>query len=164
MATASTNLSHFNPEDLPNAENFRIGIAVAEWNSEITEALYTGAVETLRACGVQSRHIIKHKVPGTLELTYVCKLMCERKDFDAVIAIGVVIQGETRHFDFVCQSVTHGITELNLRYNTPVIYCVLTDNNINQSMARAGGKHGNKGVEAAIAALKMGGLNRLVQP
>lgn len=161
MATTGNNLSHFDPRDLPQAEDFRIGIAISEWNDEITEALYEGAVETLRACGVQARNIIRIPVPGAVELTYACKSMCVRGDFDAIIAIGVVIQGETKHFDFVCQSVTHGITELNLCYDTPVIFCVLTDNNITQSRARAGGIHGNKGVEAAVAALKMGGLKRL---
>lgn len=158
MATAGKNLSLFDPKDFPKAASYRIGLVQSEWNREITDALYQGAVDTLRACAVKERNIHHLVVPGAVELTYACKSLCDRGDLDAVIAIGVVIQGETKHFDFVCQSVTHGITELNLQYATPVIFCVLTDNNIEQSRARAGGIHGNKGVEAAVAALRMAAI------
>ncbi|MGB0177933.1 MAG: 6,7-dimethyl-8-ribityllumazine synthase, partial [Owenweeksia sp.] len=101
-------------------------------------------------------------VPGTFELPFGAKLLCEKDIFDAVIVIGCVIQGETKHFDFVCQGVTHGISQLNLDYDTPVIFCVLTDNNIEQSKARSGGKHGNKGVECAVSAIKMAALRRVL--
>lgn len=160
MATAGTNLSAFNPEALPSAKPMRFALVVAEWNHEITDALYQGAKETLLTCGAKEKNIVKISVPGTVELTYAAKLACASETYDAVITIGVVIQGETKHFDFVCHSVTQGVTELNLRYSTPVIFCVLTDNNIQQSRDRSGGKHGNKGIEAAVAAIKMGDLKR----
>lgn len=162
MATAGTNLSEFNPEDLPNANGMRFACVVSEWNDEITSALYEGAKSTLMACGAAGHDITHVKVPGAVEITFAAKRLCASEKYDAIIAIGNVIQGETRHFDFVCNSVTQGITELNLRYNTPVIFCVLTDNNIEQSRARSGGIHGNKGTEAAVAALKMAGLRKLI--
>ena len=161
MATASVNLSDFDATELPDASEMEFGLVVAEWNAEITDALAQGAISTLKACGAKGMKIKRFSVPGTMELTYGAKLLCQKEKFDAVIVIGTVIQGETRHFDFVCQSVTHGVTELNLQYDTPVIYCVLTDNNIEQSKARSGGKHGNKGIECAVAALKMAGLRKV---
>ena len=118
-------------------------------------ALLEGAVSTLQKNGVAQEDILIYRVPGTFELTYAAKQILEYELVDAVIVIGVVIQGETRHFDFICQSVTHGITELNLNYDEPVIFGVLTTNNMEQARNRAGGKLGNKGAEAAIAALKM---------
>lgn len=162
MATAGHNLSDFNPEELPSATGMRFACVVSEWNDEITSALYDGAKEALIACGAAGHDITQIKVPGAVELTYAAKRLCQSERYDAIIIIGTVIQGETRHFDFVCQSVTQGFTELNLRYDTPVIFCVLTDNNIEQSRARAGGVHGNKGVEAAVAALKMAGLRKII--
>jgi 6,7-dimethyl-8-ribityllumazine synthase len=160
MATAAVNLSAYEPKNLPNAAPFKLGVVVAEWNAEITDALTAGALEVFEACGALPHNITTVKVPGTFELTYGAKLLCAKKEFDAVIVIGTVIQGETRHFDFVCDSVTQGITKLNLDYNTPVIFCVLTDNTIEQSRARAGGQHGNKGIECAVAALKMAALSQ----
>ncbi len=162
MATAAVNLSDFNKEELPDTSGMRFGIVVAEWNSEITEALYQGAFETLKQTGTPEDQITRINVPGTFELVFGGKLLCERDIFDAVIVIGTVIQGETRHFDFVCEGVTQGVKDLNIRYDTPVIFCVLTDNNIEQSRARAGGKHGNKGVECAVAAVKMAALRRVM--
>lgn len=162
MATAGHDLSAIDPSQLPDGAEMKIACVVAEWNREITDALYEGAKEALLACNVLPLNIHHYGVPGTVEITYAAKKLCESERYDAVIAIGNVIQGETKHFDFVCDSVTQGITELNLRFDTPVIFCVLTDNNIEQSRARAGGKHGNKGVEAAGAAVRMAGLRRLL--
>jgi len=160
MATAGTNLSHFDKDKLPDGSGMRFGLVVSEWNSEITDSLYQGALETLLENGTPENQITKIEVPGTFELVYGAKTLCEKDLFDAVITIGCVVQGETRHFDFVCQGVTQGIQDLNVKYNTPVIFCVLTDNTIEQSRARSGGVHGNKGVECAVAAIKMAGLRQ----
>jgi 6,7-dimethyl-8-ribityllumazine synthase len=155
MATSLKNLSSYNPEHIPTAEKFRFGIVVAEWNFDITAALCKGAIETLLKFNVKEENIIVKYVPGTVELTYGAKMMAEKNQVDAVIALGCVIKGETPHFDFVCDSVTLGITELNLKYPLPFIFGVLTTNSLIQAQDRAGGKHGNKGVEAAITAIKM---------
>lgn len=155
MATEGTNLSAFNPKELPSASGKRFALVVAEWNAQITENLFKGAQHTLLQCGASAEDIVRVNVPGTFELPYAAKLLCQQENFDAIVVIGTVIQGETRHFDFVCQGVTQGVMQLNMDYNTPVIFCVLTDNMLQQSIDRAGGKHGNKGIECAIAALKM---------
>jgi 6,7-dimethyl-8-ribityllumazine synthase len=155
MATALQNLSHYNPDTVPGGEAYRFAVIVAEWNSEVTMALMWGAVNTLQKHGVPADQIRTEFVPGTFELTLGAQLAAERSDVDAVIVLGCVIQGETRHFDFICQGVTYGITEVNLKYNKPVIFGVLTTDNQEQALDRAGGKHGNKGDEAAITALKM---------
>jgi 6,7-dimethyl-8-ribityllumazine synthase len=160
LATIHQNLSEFDTSNLPDASTLSFGIVVAEWNANITENLYKGAYETFLAKGVQAENIIKWQVPGTFELTFGCKKMIEIHRPDAVIAIGSVIRGETSHFDFVCQGVTQGITHLNLLGETPVIFCVLTDDYLQQSLDRSGGKHGNKGVEAAVAAIKMAVLGK----
>ncbi len=162
MATAGVNLSAYNLSELPDTSGMNFGIAVAEWNSEITEALYQGAVETLLKTGTPEAQITRINVPGSFELVFGAKLLCEKDLFDAIIVIGCVVQGETRHFDFVCHGVTQGVQDLNVKYDTPVIFCVLTDNNMEQSKARAGGKHGNKGVECAISAIKMAALRRIL--
>ena len=158
MATANHNLSNYNKDTIPNAKDFRFGIVVSEWNDTVTDGLYKGALEALLDCGALPENIIKWDVPGSFELIYGSKKMITQ-NVDVVIAIGCVIQGETKHFDFVCDGVTQGIKELNLTTNTPTIFCVLTDNNMQQSLDRSGGKHGNKGTEAAIAAIKMADLN-----
>ncbi|THD66580.1 6,7-dimethyl-8-ribityllumazine synthase [Robertkochia marina] len=155
MATANKNLSHYDKEQIPSAKNFRFGIVVSEWNEEITEALYKGAEETLLDCGALLENITRYNVPGSFELTFGAKALIEKTKPDAVIAIGSVIQGETKHFDFVCQATAQGIMDLNVQTDTPVIFCVLTDNNMQQAKDRSGGKHGNKGSEAAVAAIKM---------
>ncbi|MCB0447464.1 MAG: 6,7-dimethyl-8-ribityllumazine synthase, partial [Gelidibacter sp.] len=134
-------------------------IVVSEWNSEITNGLYKGAFDTLLEHGVLPQNIVLWHVPGSYELIYGSKRM-QNQMVDAVIAIGCVIQGETKHFDFVCEAVAQGIKDLNVQSDTPVIFCVLTDNNIQQSIDRSGGKHGNKGVEAAVAAIKMATLRK----
>jgi 6,7-dimethyl-8-ribityllumazine synthase len=155
---ATTNLSVYDKTTIPNAKNFRFGIVVSEWNPDITSNLAKGAIDTLIDCGALSENIISWKVPGSFELIYGCKKMLETQEVDAVIAIGNVIQGETKHFDFVCDGVTQGIKDLNIKYNSPTIFCVLTDDTKQQSIDRSGGKYGNKGVECAVAAIKMAAL------
>jgi len=155
MATINKNLSVYDKNSIPDAKNFRFGIVVSEWNDTITEALCFGAITGFLENEVPSEHIIRWNVPGSFELIYGAKKMLQTQNVDAVIAIGCVIQGETKHFDFVCEAVSQGIKDLNIKNDVPVIFCVLTDNTMQQSMDRSGGKHGNKGTEAAIAAIKM---------
>ncbi|AUP78357.1 6,7-dimethyl-8-ribityllumazine synthase [Flavivirga eckloniae] len=159
MATVNKNLSDYDKTTIPNASKFRFGIVVSEWNHTITEGLYKGAYDTLIAHGVLPNNIIRWDVPGSFELIYGSKKMQEQM-VNAVIAIGSVIQGETKHFDFVCEAVSQGIKDLNVTRETPVIFCVLTDNNMQQAIERSGGKHGNKGTEAAVAAIKMAELRK----
>ena len=156
---ATTNLSYYDKTTIPNANKFRFGIVVSEWNPDITKNLQKGAIETLLDCGAKKENIISWEVPGSFELVYGCKKMLETLQLDAIIAIGNVIQGETKHFDFVCNGVTKGIVDLNIKFNTPIIFCVLTDSTRQQSIDRSGGKLGNKGVECAIAAIKMASLS-----
>ncbi len=155
MATENKNLSQYNKETLPNVTAKRFGIITSEWNETVTEGMRKGAEETLLDCGVLSENIIQWNVPGSFELINGAKKMLSKEQIDAIIVIGCVIQGETKHFDFVCQGVTQGVAYLNATQNIPVIFCVLTDNNLQQSLDRSGGKHGNKGIEAAVAAIKM---------
>ncbi|GAA4280913.1 6,7-dimethyl-8-ribityllumazine synthase [Gaetbulibacter aestuarii] len=159
MATANKNLSQYDKATIPDASKFRFGIVVSEWNDSITENLYQGAYDALIENGVLPSNIIRWNVPGSFELVYGCKKMQDRM-VNAIIAIGSVIQGETKHFDFVCEAVSQGIKDLNVKGETPVIFCVLTDNTLQQAKDRAGGKHGNKGTEAAIAAIKMAELRK----
>ncbi|MBB1140761.1 6,7-dimethyl-8-ribityllumazine synthase [Myroides sp. WP-1] len=162
MATANKNLSAYDKTKLPSATEMKVGIVVSNWNDTITEGLFEGAKKTLVDCGLQEEGLIRWDVPGSFELVFGAKRMIERfEDLDAVIVIGCVIKGETMHFEFVCEGVTHGIKDLNLIADIPVIFCVLTDNTLEQSLARSGGDMGNKGVEAAVTALKMIALNRL---
>ena len=156
---ATTNLSYYDKTTIPSAKDFRFGIVVSEWNPDITENLQKGAIETLLECGARQENIISWVVPGSFELVYGCKKMLETLQLDAIIAIGNVIQGETKHFDFVCNGVTQGIVDLNVKYSTPIIFCVLTDNSKQQSIDRSGGKFGNKGIESAVAAIKMASLS-----
>ena len=158
MATNLKNLSDYDIKSVPSAKDMKFGIVTAEWNQEITDALLQGAVDTLLKHGAKEENILRKYVPGTVELTLGAQFMAEYADLDAIICLGCVIQGETRHFDFVCQSVTHGITELNLEHNIPFIFGVLTTDNLQQAKDRAGGKHGNKGDEAAVTAIKMAQL------
>ena len=155
MATENKNLSQYNKETLPNVTANRFGIITSEWNETVTEGMRKGAEETLLDCGVLSENIIQWNVPGSFELVNGAKKMLSKEQIDPIIVIGCVIQGETKHFDFVCQGVTQGVAYLNATQNIPVIFCVLTDNNLQQSLDRSGGKHGNKGIEAAVAAIKM---------
>ena len=158
MATAGKNLSDYNKAKMPNAENMVFGIVVSEWNENVTEGLCKGAIDALLENNVSANNIDRLDVPGSYELIYGSKHLVNTKKYDAVIAIGSVIQGETKHFDFVCQGVTQGIKELNIIQDTPVIFCVLTDNNMQQAVDRSGGKHGNKGTEAAVAAIRMAAI------
>jgi 6,7-dimethyl-8-ribityllumazine synthase len=155
MATHLKNLSDFSNTTVPFAAGFRFGIAVAEWNQEITHALYQGAYQMLLKHGVVESDIITYTVPGSFELTSGADLLLKNLKLDAVICLGCVIQGETRHFDFICNAVANGISNVALKYNKPVIFGVLTTDNQQQAIDRAGGKHGNKGDEAAITAIKM---------
>jgi 6,7-dimethyl-8-ribityllumazine synthase len=138
-----------------NLSKKKFAIVVAEWNEEITDALYQGAYEGLLQLGVSKKNILRKNVPGTFELTLGALKMAEKKDIDAVICLGCVIQGETPHFDYICQAVAYGITELNIRTKKPVIFGVLTTLDKKQAEDRAGGKYGNKGEEAALTAVKM---------
>jgi 6,7-dimethyl-8-ribityllumazine synthase len=158
---ATTNLSYYDKTTIPNAKLFRFGIVVSEWNSEITKNLQKGAIETLLDCGAIKENILSWDVPGSFELVYGCRKMIQSQKIDAIIAIGNVIQGETKHFDFVCEGVTQGIVDLNVKYEIPVIFCVLTDNTKQQSIDRSGGKLGNKGIECAVAAIKMAALKNI---
>lgn len=160
MATQNKNLSEYDAATIPSAADMKIGIVVSEWNTEITEALSNGAIDTLLKHGINPDNIIKRYVPGSFELTAGGKYFAEYTDVDAVICLGCVIQGETPHFDFVCQGVTQGMTELNIQYNVPFIFGLLTTLDQQQALDRAGGKHGNKGDEAAITAIKMVSLKR----
>jgi 6,7-dimethyl-8-ribityllumazine synthase len=160
MATALRNLSEYDKDFVPNGADFKVGIVVSEWNDSITMNLLKGAKDALLENGVIERNILIRFVPGAFELPLGAQYMCEFTDVDGVVAIGVVIQGETKHFDFVCDGATQGIKDINLKYNTPVAFCLLTDNNMQQSIDRSGGVHGNKGIECAIACMKMIDLKR----
>jgi 6,7-dimethyl-8-ribityllumazine synthase len=160
MATYLQNLSSYNPNTVPTAKKMKFGIVVADWNAEITHELLRGAYETLIANGAKEDNILVKHVPGSFELIIGGQFMAEYADLDGVICLGCVIQGDTPHFTYVCQGVTHGIAELNMNYNIPFIFGLLTTNTFEQAKDRAGGKHGNKGVEAAVTAIKMAALQR----
>jgi len=155
MASNLKNLSDYSDKNLTNMADKKFAIVVSEWNEEVTESLYQGAYETLIAQGATKENIVKKMVPGSFELSMGAQWMAQKEEIDAVICLGCVIQGETRHFDFICDAVAHGITNVSLKYNKPVIFGVLTPNTQKQALDRAGGKHGNKGDEAAITAVKM---------
>lgn len=140
---------------MPNAEAYRFGIVVSQWNSHITHNLQKGAEKTLLDLGALKKNIVSYEVPGSVELVHAAAQLCKKGNFNAIIVIGSVIRGETAHFDYVCQNVTLGVKDLNIQFDTPVIFCVLTDDNEQQSLDRSGGKFGNKGVEAAVAAVIM---------
>jgi 6,7-dimethyl-8-ribityllumazine synthase len=159
MSSAHKNLSDFSTATLPDVSNKRFAIVVSEWNAAVTSALYAGAFDTLVKHGVPVPNILRVEVPGSFELSLGAQKLAQREEIDAVICLGCVIQGETRHFDFICQAVADGITNVSLKYNKPVIFGVLTPNTQEQAMDRAGGKHGNKGDEAAITAIKMLAIN-----
>ena len=159
MATINNNLSDFNKDSLPDSSDMKIGIVVSQWNNKITDGLFNGAFTTLIESGVSENNIEKIEVPGSFELIFGAKIL-SRKDIDAIICLGSVIQGETKHFDYVCQAVSNGIKDLNITLDIPVIFGVLTDNTTEQAINRSGGKHGNKGIEAAITAIKMAHLNQ----
>lgn len=158
MASSNKNLSTFSDTNINDISNNKFGIVVSEWNSEITEALFSGAVETLLQNGAKKENIIRKTVPGSYELTLGAQWLARENNIDAVICLGCVIQGETPHFDYICQAVANGITNVAIKYEKPIIFGVLTTLNIQQALDRAGGKHGNKGDEAAATAIKMLGF------
>lgn len=158
MASAEKNLSTYTPKNLISLTDKTIAVVVAEWNTEVTEKLYEGARDTLLAHGLAPERLLRRDVPGSFELSLGAQWMAQRPEVDAVITLGCIIQGETRHFDFIAQAVATGITEVSLRTNKPVIFGVLTPDNQQQALDRAGGQHGNKGQEAAATAIKMLGF------
>ena len=159
MATINNNLSDFNKDSLTDSSDMKIGIVVSQWNNKITDGLFNGAFTTLIESGVSENNIEKIEVPGSFELIFGAKIL-SRNEVDAIICLGSVIQGETKHFDYVCQAVSNGIKDLNITLDIPVIFGVLTDNTMEQALNRSGGKHGNKGIEAAVTAIKMAHLNQ----
>jgi 6,7-dimethyl-8-ribityllumazine synthase len=158
MSSADKNLSVFTTNDLPDIKGKKFAIVVAEWNHEVTEKLFEGAHATLVRYGAKEENIVRGNVPGSFELTLAAQWFASRPDIDAVIALGVVIQGETKHNDYINHAVAQGITQVGINTSKPVIFGVLTPNNMEQALDRAGGIHGNKGDEAAITAIKMVGL------
>ncbi|HJN54164.1 MAG TPA: 6,7-dimethyl-8-ribityllumazine synthase [Flavobacteriaceae bacterium] len=153
MASNNNNFD-LEPDNVSKVKEMKFGIVVSNWNKNITNNLFDGAYKTLIKYGVKEANIKKIEVPGSFELVYGCKRM-QNKNVDAVIAIGCIIKGETDHYDYICSSVSSGITQLNIINDIPIVFCVLTDHNIDQSINRSGGKHGNKGIESAVAAIKM---------
>ena len=162
MATGHKNLSDFGNVILPDGKNLKIAIVVSRWNEDVTGALLDGAKQALEQAGVTSANTFISYVPGTFELGLGAQYAAQNNAVDAVITLGCVIQGETRHFDFICDAAANGIMNVGLKYNKPVIFGVLTTDNQEQALDRAGGKHGNKGVEAAVTALQMLALNQNV--
>ena len=154
MSSAFNNLNNIALSKIPDATNLKFGIAISKWNKEITDNLLNGCVDLLKSKGVLDENIIISHVPGSFELIYASKKL-QLQDVNSVIAIGNIIRGETMHFDFICNATSNGIKDLNISGKCPVIFCVLTDDNIQQSIDRSGGKYGNKGSEAAIAAIEM---------
>lgn len=157
---ATVNLSDYKPLNITNADEYNIGIVFSEWNDFVTFSLRDAALEILEKEGVKKENIKLFPVPGAFELSYASMQLCKERKFDTVIAIGCVIRGETPHFDYVCSAVAQGIKDCNILTDTPTIFCVLTDDTKEQSIARSGGNLGNKGVEAAITALKMIGFRK----
>ncbi|WP_342646812.1 6,7-dimethyl-8-ribityllumazine synthase [Mucilaginibacter sp. CSA2-8R] len=155
MATQLKNLSDFSNTTVPSAAPYRFGIVVAEWNAQITGAMYEGAYQSLIEHGALTDNILTYSVAGSFELIAGADLLLSNKHLDAVICLGCVIQGETRHFDFICDAVANGISNVSIKHTKPVIFGVLTTDTQQQAADRAGGKHGNKGVEAAVTAIKM---------
>lgn len=155
MATLGNNLSEFDINTIPSAKGMKIGLVVSEWNSDITLNLLKGAKNTLLKLGAEEKDLTINFVPGAFELPLGAQFLLNKPEIEAVICLGCVIQGETKHFDFVCQGVSFGIQELSLKHNKAVIFGVLTDNTLQQSIDRSGGKLGNKGDEAAVTAVKM---------
>ena len=154
MSSANSNLKKLDFNKIPSAKGLKFGIVVSKWNSQITDKLLDGCIDLLKTKDATDQNIKILHVPGSFELVYGCNSLID-KGYDAIIAIGSVIRGETKHFDFICNATSNGIKDLNLLGKCPIIFCVLTDENIQQSIDRSGGKFGNKGVEAAIAAIEM---------
>lgn len=162
MSSSLKNLSAHDPATIPDGSFMKFGIIVSEWNEKITAALLEGTLKTLKDHGVKDQNINVKAVPGSFELPYGARIVAEQFSPHAVICLGCVIRGETSHFDYICQGVTKGITELNLDYDIPFIFGVLTTENLQQAEDRSGGKHGNKGDEAAVTGLKMAALRNIL--
>lgn len=162
MSTKDTKNSEYEILNIQNIETYKIGLVVSQWNNDITNSLFLGAKQVLLKNGILDSNIISISVPGSFELIFGAKMLIEKNSLDAVIILGSIIRGETPHFDYVCQGVTHGIKDLNIKYNIPVVFGLLTDNNKQQALDRSGGKYGNKGIEAGITALKMAYLNKSI--
>ena len=160
MATHLKNLSDFSNTEIPKATDFSFAIVVSQWNEEVTGALYQGALDFLIKHDTLEENILTVQVPGSYELTSAADMVLTLKKVDAVICLGCVIQGETRHFDFICDAVAHGLTQISIKHNKPVVFGVLTTDNLQQAQERAGGRHGNKGEEAAATAIQMAALQR----
>lgn len=160
MATHLKNLSDFSNTEIPKATDFSFAIVVSQWNEEVTGALYQGALDFLIEHDALEENILTVHVPGSYELTSAADMVLTLKKVDAVICLGCVIQGETRHFDFICDAVAHGLTQISIKHNKPVVFGVLTTDNLQQAQERAGGRHGNKGEEAAATAIQMAALQR----
>jgi len=159
MATQLKNLSDFSHTTIPSAAGYRFGIVTAQWNAEVTGALYSGAYDLLIKQGANPENITSVLVPGSFELIAGADLLLRKHNLDAVICLGCVIQGETPHFDYICNAVANGISNVSIKHNKPVIFGVLTTLNQEQALDRAGGKHGNKGDEAAATAILMADLS-----
>ncbi len=155
MATSGKDLSAFSPEELSDLTGKKFGIVVSEWNYDITGNLLKGALEGFEKAGVPTDHLTVKWVPGTYELALAAQRLIIHQKLDGVVCLGSVIRGETAHFDFVCEAAAHGIMEVNLKTGVPVSFGVLTDDNKQQAIDRSGGKHGNKGTEAAVVVMKM---------
>ncbi len=160
MASALKNLSNYDENSIPVAENMSFGIVVSEWNAHITHALYDGCVATLLKHGAKEENIHTIQVPGSFELPTGARLMAAKHKVDAVICLGCVIKGETKHDEYICNAVATGLMNLSIASGQPFIFGVLTPNNEEQALERAGGKHGNKGVEAAVSAIHMAALRK----
>ena len=154
MATDINNNFDLEPDTISEVNKMKFGLVVSTWNKNITDNLFDGAYETLLKYGAKDVNIKKIEVPGSFELIYGCKKM-QNKNVDVIIAIGCIIKGETDHYNYICESVSNGITQLNIINNIPIVFCVLTDHNVQQSINRSGGKYGNKGIESAVAAIKI---------
>ncbi len=155
MASILKSLSDFSHIEIPSGKGYKIGIVVAQWNAEITGALYNGACSALLINGVLEENILTVQVPGSFELTSGADILLSSRKLDAVICLGCVIQGETPHFTFICNAVANGLVNVSIKHNKPVVFGVLTTDNQQQAKDRAGGKHGNKGEEAAVTAIMM---------
>jgi 6,7-dimethyl-8-ribityllumazine synthase len=160
MASALKNLSDHGKKEIPSAKGMHFAVVVSEWNTEVTAALERAACAALVKHGAKPKNIIVRYVPGSFELTLGAQFAAQLPDIDAIICLGCIIQGETRHFDFISNAVANGITNVGLMYNKPVVFGVLTTDNLKQAKERSGGKHGNKGDEAAVTAIKMAALKR----
>ena len=158
MSSNLKNLGDHSEKNMVSMKSKKVGIVVSEWNDQITDSLLAAAHEVLISHGTKPKNIIVKYVPGSFELPLAAQFLASTKDIEAVICLGCVIQGETKHFDFICDAVANGITNVGLKYNKPIVFGVLTTNNLQQALDRAGGKHGNKGEEAAITAIKMLGF------